>query len=195
MPSDKSELAQRLALTRPDDTVRGFNFSSIFQLVEERAGGEAVARLTELVGTKKPADFFSYPVADLLRLLYAAADLLEPFYDSVDDVFRACGAATMRGFFDSHVGNTLVRLAGREDPKRAFSNAANAYKTAVSYGSHDCELLEGRRLRLVFRGDMLPMSFHEGSLKAALVALGGGEGSRVTGTALSLDHAEFLVEW
>jgi uncharacterized protein (TIGR02265 family) len=195
MPSDKSELAQRIALTRPEHTVRGFIFSSLFKLVEARVGGEAVARLSGEVRMKKPIDFFSYPASDFLRLLYAAVDVLEPYYGSVDETFRACGAATVSGFFESHVGNTLTRLVGRGDPKRAFSSTSTVYKTLVSYGTHDCEPLEGRRLRIVFRGDMQPMPFHEGSLKAALVAVGGGTASSVRGTARGLDHAEFLVEW
>ena len=195
MPSDKSELDQRIALTRPDHTVRGFIFNSILMLVSERAGSEAMARLAEEVRMKKPIDFFSYPAADFLRLLYAAVDVLEPYCGSVDDTFRACGAATVSGFFESHVGNTLSKLVGRGDPKRAFSSTSTVYKTLVSYGSHDCEPLDGRRLRIIFRGDMQPMRFHEGSLKAALMAVGGGERSAVRGTARALDHSEFLVEW
>ncbi|MFP2925779.1 TIGR02265 family protein [Pyxidicoccus sp. 3LG] len=195
MPSDKSELAQRLSLTRPEHTVRGFIFNSILALVSQRAGSEAVARLAESVKLKKPIDFFSYPAADFLRLLYATVDVLEPYYGSVDDTFRACGAATVSGFFESHVGNTLTRLVGRGDPKRAFSSTSTVYKTLVSYGSHDCEPMEGRKLRIVFRGDMQPMRFHEGSLRAALMAVGGGSQSLVQGTARSLDHSEFLMEW
>jgi uncharacterized protein (TIGR02265 family) len=195
MPSDKSELAQRIALTRPDHTVRGFIFNSILILVSQRAGSEAVARLAELVKMKRPIDFFSYPAADFLRLLYAAVDVLEPYYDSVDDAFRASGAATVSGFFESHVGNTLAKLVGRGDPKRAFASTPTVYRTLVSYGSHDCEPMDGRRVKIVFRGDMQPMLFHEGSLRAALVAVGGGAQSAVEGTACALDHSEFLVRW
>ncbi|MCP3142735.1 TIGR02265 family protein [Pyxidicoccus xibeiensis] len=195
MPSDKSELSQRIALTRPDHAVRGFIFNSILMLVSQRAGSEAMLRLAESIKMKKPIDFFSYPAADFLRLLYAAVDVLEPVYGSVDDTFRACGAATVSGFFESHVGNTLSKLVGRGDPKRAFSSTSTVYKTLVSYGTHDCEPLEGRRVRIIFRGDMQPMLFHEGSLKAALMSVGGGPQSVVEGTAMALDHSEFLVQW
>jgi uncharacterized protein (TIGR02265 family) len=195
MPSDKSELAQRIELTRAGDTVRGFIFNSLFTLVLERAGSEAVARLADEVRMKKPIDFFSYPAVDFLRLLYASVDLLEPHCGSVDDAFRACGAATVTGFFESHVGNTLSKLVGRGDPKRAFSSTSTVYKTLVSYGTHDCVPLEGRQVRIVFRGDMQPMRFHEGSLKAALLAVGGGAQSGVEGTALALVHSEFLLRW
>lgn len=195
MPSDKSELAQRIALTRPEHTVRGFIFNSILVLVARQAGSEAMAGLQELVKMKRPIDFFSYPAADFLRLLYGAVDVLEPYYGSVDDTFRACGAATVSGFFESHVGNTLTKLVGRGDPKRAFASTSTVYQTLVSYGSHDCEPMDGRRVRIVFRGDMQPMRFHEGSLRAALVAVGGGTQSVVEGTARALDHSEFLLQW
>ncbi len=195
MPSNKTELAQRIELTRPEHTVRGFIFNALFALLSERVGSKAMARLEDEVRLKKPIDFFSYPAADFLRLLYSAVDLLEPHYGSVDDALRACGAATVNGFFESHVGNTLSKLVGRGDPKRAFSNTSTVYKTLVSYGTHDCEPLEGRRVRIVFRGDMQPMLFHEGSLKAALMAVGGGAQGVVEGTARALDHAEFLVSW
>jgi len=195
MPSNKTELAQRIELTRPEHTVRGFIFNALFALLSERVGSKAMARLEDEVRLKKPVDFFSYPAADFLRLLYSAVDLLEPHYGSVDDALRACGAATVNGFFESHVGNTLSKLVGRGDPKRAFSNTSTVYKTLVSYGTHDCEPLEGRRVRIIFRGDMQPMLFHEGSLKTALMAVGGGAQGVVEGTARALDHAEFLVRW
>jgi len=195
MPSNKTELAQRIALTLPEHTVRGFIFNALFALVSERVGSKAMARLADEVRLKKPVDFFSYPAADFLRLLYSTVDLLEPYSGSVDNAFRACGAATVTGFFESHVGKTLSTLVGRGDPKRAFSSTSTVYKTLVSYGTHDCEQLEGRRVRIVFRGDMQPMLFHEGSLKAALMAVGGGAQGVVEGTARALDHAEFLVSW
>jgi uncharacterized protein (TIGR02265 family) len=123
MPSDKSDLAQRIAICKPEDTVRGFIFKSVYGLVEQRAGREGVERLQQQIRVSKmPVDFFSYPAADFLRLLYAATDVLEPHYPSLPDTFRACGASTVTGFFNSYVGNTLMKLVGLGDPKRVFSS-------------------------------------------------------------------------
>jgi len=44
-------------------------------------------------------------------------------------------------------------------------------------------------------GTCSPCFFHEGSLKTALMAVGGGAQGVVEGTARALDHAEFLVRW
>jgi uncharacterized protein (TIGR02265 family) len=79
MPSDKNDLAQRIAICKPEDTVRGFIFKSVYGLVEQRMGNAGVDRLLQQLRVNKlPVDFFSYPLADFLRLLYTAADMLEP---------------------------------------------------------------------------------------------------------------------
>ena len=193
MPSDKSELAQRIALTRSEHTVRGFIFNALLALVSQRAGSEAMARLADEVRLKKPIDFFSYPAADFLRLLYAAVDVLEPQYPDIQDVFRACGASTVTGFFKSYVGNTLMKLIGGGEPKRALSTVHTVYSTLVSYGTREFRDLGDKRALITFRDDMQPVYFHEGALTEVLVVLCGN--GRATGTALALNHAEYLLEW
>ena len=194
MPSDKNELAQRIALCKPEDTVRGFIFKSVYGLVEQRAGGTGVERmLQQLRATKMPIDFFSYPAADFLRMLYTAVDVLEPHYPSQEEAFQACGASTVTGFFKSYVGNTLMKLVGLGDPKRVFSSVDTIYSTLVSYGKRSFEDLGAGRIRLHYRGDMLPVHFHEGALMEALRVLRGN--GKVMGKAIALDYAEFLLEW
>jgi len=194
MPSDKSELAQRIAICKPEDTVRGFIFKSVYGLVEQRAGSAGMARLRQqLQGNKLPVDFFSYPAADFLRLLYAATDVLEPHYPSLQDTFRACGASTVTGFFNSYVGNTLMKLVGLGDPKRVFSSVDIIYSTLVSYGKRSCDDLGESRVLLHYRGDMQPIYFHEGALTEALHVLRGN--GKATGTAVALDYGQYLLEW
>jgi uncharacterized protein (TIGR02265 family) len=194
MPSDKSDLAQRIAICKPEDTVRGFIFKSVYGLVEQRAGSAGMARLQQqLQGNKMPVDFFSYPAADFLRLLYAATDVLEPHYPSLQDTFRACGASTVTGFFNSYVGNTFMKLVGFGDPKRVFSSVGTIYSTLVSYGKRSYEDLGESSLRLHYRGDMQPIYFHEGALTQALVVLRGN--GKATGNAVALDYSQYLLEW
>jgi uncharacterized protein (TIGR02265 family) len=50
-----------------------------------------------------------------------------------------------------------------------------------------------RGVRLHFRGDMQPVEFHQGLLAEALRAVG-CEG-RVEARKLSLDEAEYLIQW
>lgn len=192
--NDTSELALRLGLVRPVHTVRGLAFNAILALVAERAGEEASARLARELGLRRIIDFFSYPAGDFMRLLYAAADVLEPHLGSREESLRACGAACLNHFFySSTVGRALAKIMGRNDPLRAFSNTPIAYATLVNYGSHECEVAGPKQLRLVFRGDMQPASFHEGTLSAALQVT--GVQGKVSSTIHGLDHAEFLIEW
>ncbi|HZH79325.1 MAG TPA: TIGR02265 family protein [Archangium sp.] len=196
MPSDKSELAQRIAICKPEDTVRGFIFKAVYGLVEQRAGSAGMDRmLQQLRVSKMPVDFFSYPAADFLRLLYAATDVLEPHYPSLQDTFRACGASTVTGFFNSYVGNTLMKLIGMGDPKRALSTVGTVYSTLVSYGERDFQDLGANQCLITFRKDMQPVPFHEGSLTEVLRVLSGNTRGKVTGTAVSLDHAKYVLEW
>ncbi|QRN99610.1 DUF2378 family protein [Archangium violaceum] len=194
MPSDKTDLAQRIAICKPEDTVRGFIFKSVYGLVEQRVGSAGTDQMMQQLRVHRmPVDFFSYPAADFLRMLYAAVDVLEPQYPSVLDAFRACGAATVTGFFNSYVGNTLMRLVGLGDPKRVFSSVDTIYSTLVSYGKRSYEELGEGRIRLHYRGDMQPIYFHEGALTEALRVLRGN--GKATGRAVSLNYGEYLLEW
>jgi uncharacterized protein (TIGR02265 family) len=186
-------MAQRIALARPGDTVRGLSFTAVLRMVERQLGLEAAERLRVLLFPRAPTDFFSYPVVDFLRLLYGTADLLQAHHGSHEAALRACGTAIARSFFESSVGQALLRLIQGADPKRIYCNAPAAYSTSVSYGQREYQPLGERRVRLRFHGDMLPLPVHEGILAAALDALG-REGT-VKGTAQSLTELEFLIEW
>ncbi|HYH95776.1 DUF2378 family protein [Hyalangium sp.] len=192
--SHTTELARRLELVRPVHTVRGLAFNAILALVAEHAGEEASSRLARELGLQRIIDFFSYPASDFTRLLFTAAELLSPHLGSEQEALRACGAACLHQFFYfSTVGRALAKIMGRKNPKRGFANTSIAYATLVNYGSHECEVLGARQLRLVFRGDMQPALFHEGTLSAALEVT--GVQGKVTSTIHGLDHAEFLLEW
>ncbi|MDY7228394.1 DUF2378 family protein [Hyalangium rubrum] len=194
MSPETTELARRLELAQPVHTVRGLAFTAVLDLVAERAGEQAADCLAQELGLQRVVDFFSYPAGDFTRLLYAAADRLQPHLGSQQEGLRACGSACLeRFFYTSTVGRALAKIIGRKDPARAFAHTPVAYSTLVNYGSHTCEAVNSRKLRLVFREDMQPAPFHEGTLAAAL-RVTGVEG-RVTSTIHSLDHAEFFLEW
>lgn len=192
--SDTTELVRRLELVRPVHTVRGLAFNAILHLVAEHAGEEVSAYLQRELGTRRLVDFFSYPASDFTRLLFLAAEVLSPHLGSQQEALRACGSACLyRFFYFSTVGRALAKIMGRRNPMRGFVNTSIAYATLVNYGSHDCEVLGPRQLRLIFRGDMQPAVFHEGTLLAALKVT--EVQGMVKSTIHGLDHAEFLVEW
>ncbi|HZI15593.1 MAG TPA: DUF2378 family protein [Myxococcus sp.] len=193
MGSTKDDLERRIALARPDDTVRGLIFNAVLALAGRQLGPEAAVRLREPLFTRSPVDFFSYPAVDFLRLIYSTADALTPRYGSHEEAMRAVGGAAVTGFFHSTVGQTLTRLIGQKDPKRLFANAPTAYSTLVSYGRREYSELGARRVRLHFQGDMQPVAFHEGVLGEALNAIGCRGQAR--GTPHALDEAEYLIGW
>ncbi len=194
MSINTTELDRRLELVRPVHTVRGLAFNAILSLVSEQAGEAASEQLSRELGLKRVVDFFSYPASDFTRLLYRAAQLLAPQLGSEEEGLRACGAACLEHFFySSTVGRALAKIMGKRDPVRAFSNTNITYATLVNYGTHECEAVGPRQLRLVFRGDMQPPVFHEGTLSAAL-RVTGAQGTVKT-TVHSLDHSEYIIEW
>ncbi|RKH64814.1 DUF2378 family protein [Corallococcus aberystwythensis] len=187
------DLEQRLALTRPGDTVRGLSFAAVLRLTHQRLGRDAAERLLAPLMQRSPVDFFSYPAVDFLRLLAFAAEALEPAFGTRGVALRACGEAIVGTFFESTVGQTLLRLTSGGDPKRMYSNAPASYGTAVSYGQREYQALGDKRVRLMFKGDLLPVEVHEGILGGALTAL--HREGRVRGTERCLGDSEFLIEW
>ncbi|GMT97210.1 hypothetical protein KH5H1_13290 [Corallococcus caeni] len=188
------DLEQRIALTRPGDTVRGLSFAAVLRLTHERLGRDAAERLRAPLMQRSPVDFFSYPAVDFLRLIGFASEALQPGYGTREAALRACGEAIVGTFFESTVGQTLLRLtAGAGDPKRMYSNAPASYGTAVSYGQREYLALGDKRVRLTFKGDLLPVQVHEGILGGVLTAL--HREGHVRGTERGLGDSEFLIEW
>jgi uncharacterized protein (TIGR02265 family) len=183
----------RIGVTPEEATVRGLIFNSIFKLVAHHQGAAVAEELRSLISKKPLVDFFSYPARDFLKILYGAAERLTPRYGSMEAAIQACGAAAVSGFFSSQVGKTLTNIIGKGNPKRLFSSAPTAYSTTVSYGQRTCTPMGERSVRLHFRGDMQPVEFHQGLLAEALRAVGCK--GRVEARKLSLDEAEYTIEW
>jgi len=195
MAYPKNDMDQRLALVRPEDTVRGLIFNAVLNLAERQLGPDAAAKLREPLFKRSPVDFFSYSAVDAIRLLYATSDALARAgrFGSQEEAVRACGAAAVTGFFSSTVGQTLTRLIGKGDPKRLLSNAPTAYSTLVSYGRREYSVVAERHVRLAFEGDMQPVQFHEGVLQEALKAIQCN--GTVTGTPRGYFAADYDIQW
>ncbi|MCY1042630.1 DUF2378 family protein [Corallococcus sp. bb12-1] len=193
MASPLIDLEQRIALTRPGDTVRGLSFAAVLHLTRTHLGRDTAERLLAPLMQRNPVDFFSYPAVDFLRLLSFAAEALQPEFGTHDAALRACGGAICGTFLESTVGQTLLRLTLGSDPKRIYSNAPISYATAVSYGQREYQALGDKRVRLLFRDDLLPVQVHEGILGGALTAL--QRQGQVRGTELCLGESEYLIEW
>ncbi len=192
MAADRRDLERRLAATTEADTSRGLNFNRLFDLVREKLGDDA-ARACDPNRKGSRTDFFSYPVADYLRICWDAVDRLEPKLGSADAVFEELGRRTVTGFLGSVLGRTIFTLAGR-DPRRFVSAGPAGYRSAVSYGERSVEWLGDRHARMIFRRDFMPPTFHRAVILAGLGASDAAN-PRVVAKATGLLDSEYDVTW
>jgi uncharacterized protein (TIGR02265 family) len=192
LPADPKELERRVAATTDADTSRGLNFNTVFTLVRERLG-DAAAKAIDPHGKGHRIDFFSYPVADYLKIAWAAADRLEPVLGSTDAVWRELGRRTVTGFLGSTIGRTVFALAGR-DPRKFLASAPAGYRSAVSYGERKVEWLGERHSRVTFRRDFMPAEFHAAVIRTGLEATE-AVAPKVAGRDVGLLDTEYDVSW
>jgi uncharacterized protein (TIGR02265 family) len=192
MPADRKELELRVAATTDADTSRGLNFNRLFDLVREHLGEEA-ARACDPQRKGSRIDFFSYPVAEYLRIAWDAADRLEAKLGGVDGVWTELGRRTVSGFLASVLGRTVFAIAGK-DPRRIVSAGPSGYRSAVSYGDRSVEWLGEKHARMIFKRDFMGPVFHGAVILAALEA-SDARRPRVVGRATSLLDSEYDVTW
>ncbi len=192
MPVDHRDLQARIAASTPQETVRGLIFNALFDTVAEHGGPGAAAAL-DPTGKAHRTEFFSYPVADFLRLVGPAVDLIEPKVGSVERAFFECGYRAVANVFASALGATILLMA-RKDPRALLAQAPTAYRGTVSYGERRLEWLGPRQARFTFTHDFMVPAYHRGVLTAALDSVGARK-PRVEGTPVSLLEAVYLVSW
>jgi uncharacterized protein (TIGR02265 family) len=168
MPADPQDLARRAGAATDADMSRGLNFNTLFALVRDSLG-EGAAKALDPAGKGTRIDFFSYPVAEYLRIAWAAADRLEPRFGSIDGVWVELGRRTVAGFLASAIGRTVFAMAGR-DPRKVVAAGPSGYRTAVSYGERRVEWLGERQARMIFQRDFMPAVFHAAVIRTALEA-------------------------
>ncbi|PTL84176.1 TIGR02265 family protein [Vitiosangium sp. GDMCC 1.1324] len=192
MPSNKTELAARIAVTRPNDGVRGLFFREVFELIEKTGGPHALRQVRTGPLAKDIHDLRTYPAADYLTMLYTAADALEHKLGPEDAVFNACGRACVQRF--SHgPGQVVFGILGKGDPQRLFAQTRVAFSTVVTYGKRDHNPIAPKACILAYRGDMQPPAYHVGIFEGALVAL--GFKGTVTARPLSIDSVDYEITW
>ncbi len=193
MATDRKDFEARLAAATPADTVRGLIFNALFDTVEEHLG-HAAALAVDPAGKASRVEFFSYPVADFLRIAFDGADRLEAKLGSIDAAFDSFGYRATSNVFSSVLGRTLVALAGNRWPRSLLGQAPNGYKATVSYGVRRVEWLGARHARLTFERDFLVPPFHCGVLRAAVDAMG-ARTERIEGRQTGPLRSEYEVIW
>lgn len=192
MPSNKAELAARIAVAQPGDSVRGLFFKTVFSLIQQRAGLSALAAVRVDALATDYSDLRSYPVQDFLTLLYRAADVLEVALGSEDAVYHACGETGVTRYATGP-GMLIFGIISRGEPHKLLAGAQMGYSAAVSYGMREYSTTGPRSGTLRVRRDMLPPAYHEGIITGALKVLG------LKGTARArahgVDRVDYDIQW
>lgn len=160
-------LEQLLAWVHPTDTCRGLFFNGLLDAVRGLGDESLEARCLAVAGGRPFADVLSYPVADFLRPLFLAAEVLGPERGGADAVIRQFGRRSTEDFLGSTLGKTMLALSGRQ-PARLLSTIPNGCRASVSYGERFVELLGPGRGRLMVRRDYLPLPYVEGVILSTL---------------------------
>ncbi len=167
-PISAPGLEQLLPLATPMDTCRGMFFNGVFEAARTLGGEEVREKCHAAAGRKKYVDFFSYPVADFLKTIFTATELLGgPVPVGRSMVMRQLGRRATADFLHSTVGKTMMALAGT-DPHRLLASFPSAYRASLSYGDRSVERLGEKQARLMARRDFLPLEYNEGVLSAAM---------------------------
>jgi uncharacterized protein (TIGR02265 family) len=192
MPSNKTELAERISVTKPTDAVRGLFFRVVFDLIEKEGGTQALRQVRTGPLAKDIGDLRTYPASDYLHLLYSAADVLEEKLGAQDAVFNACGRACVQRF-SRGPGQVVFGILGKGDPQRLFAQTRVAFSTVVTYGKREHRPAGSNGCIITYRGDMQPPAYHVGIFEGALESLG-FKGS-VRARPISIDSVDYEISW
>jgi uncharacterized protein (TIGR02265 family) len=191
MSADRLDLAARIAAATKEDTIRGLAFNAAFDVVREHAD-EATVLVCDPASRGKRADFSSYQVPDLLKVVWAVADRLERKLGSPDEVFFQIGYRATAGVLGSMLGHTLLSF-GRS-PKSLLSQVPTAFKATTGYGQRFVTWEDERACRIDFEREFLPLAYLRGTIQAGLDAAE-GKRSSVDGSAPAFMKATFRVHW
>jgi uncharacterized protein (TIGR02265 family) len=194
MPADRKDLEARLAAATPHDTVRGVVFNAIFSVVKEHADEVAARKIDVVSGKGWRTEFFTYPVADYLNIIWNAADLLEGQLGGVDPVFYKVGARAAELIAASMLGKTLLALAAGGGARQLLTHMPGGYRATVSYGERTVTWVGEKHARYVFTHDFLVPPFHAGVLAVGAM-VGGGKNVKATGRQTGPLEAVYDVTW
>jgi uncharacterized protein (TIGR02265 family) len=189
----RGDLARKLALATPMDTVRGMFCLGTLDAVRGLAGEAAVRLCAEAGGEPRFVEFFSYPVSTYLRVNDAAARVLEPLCGGWEEAQRQLGRRATEDMLQSAAGKALMMLSKGES-RRLLGILPSAYRSAVNYGDRTVVWEGASRGRIFMRRDFMPSAYHEGVLMAALERVNARSVS-VRAWRMGVLDCEYLVSW
>ena len=186
-------LARREALALPGELARGMFFQATLEAVRALGDEEAVRRCLEASGEERFVDFFNYPVATHLRVLFTAAQQLQGRCGSLEEALRQLGLRAGVHFMRCVAGMALL-LVSRWEPRRLVDGLPSVYRAAVSYGKRSVMWTGPASGRLLMQREFMPYPFQEGVLAGVLEG-GKARGVQVRGRQLSTLDSEYDVSW
>jgi uncharacterized protein (TIGR02265 family) len=193
LPGSDEDLELRLAMASPSDTARGMFLRATLEAVRTLGDEGLVRRCQAAGGEEKLVDFFIYPIAMNLRMVFAAARMLEARCGGLDGALRQLGRTAGECFLASTAGLALQFLS-RGDAKRLVGNLPSAYRAAVSFGVRSVVWTGRTRGLLTMRREFMPYPFQEGMLLGVLEKAH-AKGARVCGHQLSTLESEYDISW
>ncbi|XXF75936.1 TIGR02265 family protein [Myxococcaceae bacterium GXIMD 01537] len=187
------ELGQRLAFATREDTVRGIFFCGVLDVANRMGEPGTSARLRAEVGELSFSGYFTYPIADFLPLAFNVAQMLAARCGGFSHALRLIGRQSTQDFLSSLAGRTLLALT-MSNPRRLVTSIPGAYRATVSYGERKVEWTGERSARITMLRDFMPSTYHEGTLQAALEAIGCKQ-ARVRGRQLSILDSSYELSW
>jgi uncharacterized protein (TIGR02265 family) len=189
----QAELEQRLALARPEDTLRGFFFTAALKVVRNECDETVLRRCLEASGEGRFMTFFSYPVGPLVRLLYAAAWALSEKHGGFDAALRYLGRQLVPDYLESSAGRLLTMLPAGA-PKLLLSNLPPTYRTAVMHGECSVTWTGANQCVLRIQRSALPMLYVEGALRSLFESMKLTH-VKVVGRQAGPQESEFSFSW
>lgn len=187
-------LEERLAGASQRQVVAGTFFLSTLQEIARLSSpdtADAARRLALGPARRTFEPFYRYPVADLLRLMDAGAQLVGKDYSAVLEAF---GRAATRAFLDSPVGRTLLVLGGK-DPHRLLFTLASGHHSPASFGSRTYERTGARSAVLRYTHELLGPSWIAGSIAQAFQSIFGTRPALNVVCSSTPGHFDLLVSW
>jgi uncharacterized protein (TIGR02265 family) len=189
----QAELEQRLALARPEDTLRGFFFTAALKVVRNECDETVWRRCLEASGEGRFMAFFSYPIGSLLRLLYTAAWALNEKHGGFDAAMRHLGRQVVPDYLESSAGRLLTMLPVGA-PKLVLGNLPPAYRTTVLHGECSVRWTGANQCLLLIQGNALPAPYLEGALRSLFESLK-QKHVKVVGRQAGPLESEFSLSW
>jgi uncharacterized protein (TIGR02265 family) len=189
----QQELEQRLVLSRPEDTLRGFFFTGALDVVRELNDPRALKRCIEAAGGSRFMAFFCYPVGVLNRLLYTAAWELSERHGGFDAAMRRLGQQVAPEYLESGAGRVLVMLAGGE-PRRMLNGFPSAWRTSIRHGECSVRWTGPVRGIVAIKGSTLPCEYLVGAVRGLFETTKVAD-VNATGRQVSLSETEVEVSW